>query len=41
MNNVEKELRDLMSLYDKRYVKLEQERQEAKAWEDDEDVMTI
>lgn len=41
MNNLERELRDLMDLYDKRYEKLESERQEVKNDEDVDAEMTI
>ena len=41
MSEVERELRNLMDLYDKRYDKLEVERKEAKEEEDFEGVGTL
>lgn len=41
MNKVERELRDLMDLYDKRYNELESDRKEAKEDEDFEGLGTI
>lgn len=41
MNKVERELRNLMDLYDKRYDKLESERKEAKEDNDIDGLITV
>lgn len=41
MNQIEYELRSLMDKYNNRYLKLEEERQEAKDWDDTDGEMAI